>query len=471
MNEAPDELVVCNGIDGLTGRYAVAPASIASLAERARRLARAPVTPPDALRSHFTLAGLRRLGDLRRMGWAVVFPSGTPDMVRTALAPLLARRREQAGDRFKILEYDPHADTFRSWLRRHDVGPGDPNRDRVPLYLLLVGSPDVIPFEVQYLLDIEYAVGRIAFDTPAEYAAYAQSVVEYERAQMAIAGKEIVYWSPAHEYDVATNLSSEQLIQPLVHGDPAAPKFRPPAGAAGFRSTLFEREAAEKQRLIDVFHRPAHELPPAMIFTASHGVAWPRDHEKQMAAQGALLAQDWDLFDEVGPEHYVSASDIGNGARVHGLVAFLFACFGAGTPEWDSFNEDRRNPAERIASRSFVAALPRRLLAHPNGGALAVIGHVDRAWGFSIVQPGGRRRIGPFRMAVETILSGHPVGLATNDLSVRHAVLGAWLTQMLGGHDVPTDHELASAWIEHNDAQSYVLLGDPAARLSAAALG
>ena len=39
------------------------------------------------------------------------------------------------------------------------------------------------------------------------------------------------------------------------------------------------------------------------------------------------------------------------------------------------------------APKPFIAALPRRLLTHPNGSALAVIGHIDRAWGFSIQAP------------------------------------------------------------------------------------
>jgi hypothetical protein len=36
----------------------------------------------------------------------------------------------------------------------------------VPFYLLLVASPEEIPFEFQYLLDIYGDVGQLRFDDP-----------------------------------------------------------------------------------------------------------------------------------------------------------------------------------------------------------------------------------------------------------------------------------------------------------------
>ena len=88
-------------------------------------------------------------------------------------------------------------------------------------------------------------------------------------------------------------------------------------------------------------------------------------------------------------EHFLAAADVADDANVNGMVALLFACFGAGTPDADQFLMDlsQAGTAPPLAPKPFIAALPRRLLAHPNGSALAVIGHIDRAWGFSIQAP------------------------------------------------------------------------------------
>ena len=181
-----------------------------------------------------------------------------------------------------------------------------------------------------------------------------------------------------------------------------------------------------------------------------------------------LLAQDWAGFGQVSPAHYLTAAEVEAGANVGGLVAFLFACYGAGTPQTDNFLTERgRGPVE-VAPAPFVAALPQRLLSHPNGAALAVIGHVERAWGYSIKPTGAGTQIGPFRDFLARVLSGEPVGHATKNFSERYAVLSTALASALDetSKDVklPTQ-EIAATWVERNDAQNYVLLGDPAVRL------
>jgi hypothetical protein len=50
----------------------------------------------------------------------------------------------------------------------------------------------------------------------------------------------------------------------------------------------------------------------------------------------------------------------------------------------------------------------------------------------------------------------------------RYAVLSTALASLIdetGGEVKPSPQEIAATWVERNDAQNYVVLGDPAVRL------
>ena len=130
-------------------------------------------------------------------------------------------RRQQAGSRFKILEYRK-GELVRDWYRRHGVWVGNVDPEMVPFYLLIVGAPTEIPFEFQYLLGIEYAVGRLGFQQAEDYACYARSAVAYEEVVSPGTTREIVFWSTRDLGDAATNLSNSLLVKPLAYGTDAA---------------------------------------------------------------------------------------------------------------------------------------------------------------------------------------------------------------------------------------------------------
>src|SRR5207248_2772723 len=159
--------------------------------------------------------------------------------------------------------------------------------------------------------------------------------------------------------DPATQLSHDWLVTPLACGVRAhdgQPAEEAVAAKVGYGQRPFLGGEASKANLCELLHPPAGKRPPALLFTASHGLARP----------------------------------------------------------------------------PFVSRLPQRLLSHPRGAALAVIGHVDQGWGYSI-QPyervGGAVRplanvgpqLTPFRNLLDDILRGIPVGHATHDLSAKYA--------------------------------------------------
>lgn len=469
-----DDDICLNGINALTGEYLAPPLTPQEVCDRLTGAPRAEgiLGRLRGLVKKLTGGTIHALPldvdptDPAQAGWGVVFPTATPDEVRAGLRPLLERRAKQVGALYKELEYRP-GEGREPWLARYGAQGSDVEPSRVPYYLLLVGHPDTIPFEFQYELDVDYAVGRLCFDDPSDYAKYAAAVVDYEEGASVPVAKEVVYWGTRHAADLATQMSSDYLVTPLAEGEPAqgAVAARPPvAQKYGFATRVLKNAAATKANLLDVLNGRER---PALLFTASHGMGgWPKGDPRQFGAQGALLCQDWAGFGKVGPEHYLTAAELGAGTDFRGTVAFVFACYGAGCPRYDNFLGAPGSGPKELAERPFVSALAQRLLA---GGALAVIGHIDRAWGYSIKPQKVGPQLLPFRNLLGRVLGGEPIGHSTLDFSQRYATASVGLANQLAPHQpgakLPADPALVRLWVARNDAQNYAVLGDPAARL------
>ncbi|MBV7338267.1 hypothetical protein KFU94_60585 [Chloroflexi bacterium TSY] len=476
--------VVFNGVDGVTGNYLAEPMSLDELAQVIKG---EPINRDLIIQMKRTVANsaVPSFGlpfgidpsDIKQAGWAIIFHTEESDDVRKALQPLIDHRKNQIGDatRTKILDYR-RGEQWLEWLKRHGTTPGDVNPTIVPYYVLIVGNPTRIPFEFNYLFDIDYAVGRLSFDTADEYLRYAKSVVAYETNEQVPNDKTAVIFGTEHNGfppDHATELSTKHLVKPLA-GLPSRENGTTPLSVldqktVGFAKRVFTGDQATKANLSQVFRSPANTKPPAIVFTATHGIELPQDDPHQLATQGALLCQDWPRPKKMSSECFYAAADLPDDARVHGMITFHFACYGAGTPRQDNFPKKAGQPRKKLADKPFVAMLPKRLLTHPKGGALAVIGHVERAWGLSITgMDRNQQHVQPFSNTLGYLGTGMPVGYALKDFRDRAASLSMAVSQLLEqvrfGEQV-SDADLALAWLGRNDARNYIILGDPAVHL------
>jgi DNA/RNA endonuclease G (NUC1)/V8-like Glu-specific endopeptidase len=480
MSESDDRLLVFNGVNAATGEYLLPPLS----AEVISKIARGEKMDPKhlaELKWRYTYASKATLGvkagvdatKLEETGWGVIFPHNSPPAIRDALLPLLERRQSQAGKYYKEysgpLGYRPNESKL-DFLARNGAGPGPADPEKVPYYLLIVGDPEAVPFRFQYLLDVQYAVGRIWFDTVQAYANYAQSVVIAETRPLGLRRK-VVFFAPQNPGDEATALSSTELAAPLAADLVGKLKSgSPPWEAAGLIG-----ETATKPALTAML---GGANTPAVLFTASHGVGFPNGDPRQLRHQGALLCQEWPgpSWDKPIPEaQYFSADDLASSANPFGLIAFFFACYGAGTPRLDDFVHQaflETRPA--LAPQAFLAGLPRQLLCHTKGGALAVVGHVDRAWGYSFHWEKAGRQLAVFESTLKQLLDGYPVGAALEFFNERYSELSTSLSDELEeikygkAADV---YALAGLWTANNDSRSYVVIGDPAVRVAVPAPG
>ena len=469
------EQLCFNGIDGETGKYAQAPLTPQQIIER---LQNKPVDHSHnkdlekRVRSSETGYGLmegRNPTVLAEAGWGIIFTRDTNPAIREALSELLDYRRALATsiDSRRYQEFSgvrayrkgESKPDFLERLQAGVSGPVDP--DRMPYYLLLVGDPNAIPYSFQYQLDVQHAVGRICFDKLEDYANYARSVVAAEQ-QRITRGRRASFFGVRNPDDQSTELSCDHLIQPL-----AATIAQE---QSQWQIDAIIKEQATKSRLQQLLGGPE---TPSLLFTASHGMAFPQESARQRWHQGALLCQNWagplQHHGRINEELYLAADDIEATARLLGLIVFNFACYSAGTPEWDEFSHLSERGKTLITPRGFVARLPQRLLSHPQGGALAVVGHVDRAWGYSFSWNRAGQQLQTFQSTLKRLLEGHPIGSAMEFFNQRYAELAADLNyeqkEIQEGGKIP-GMDLLGVWTATHDARNYMILGDPAIRLA-----
>jgi hypothetical protein len=125
-----------------------------------------------------------------------------------------------------------------------------------------------------------------------------------------------------------------------------------------------------------------------------------------------------------------------------------------------------------------VAQLPQALLRQ---GALAIFGHVDRAWTSAFrsrlersapaVARVASAQVQAFDDLLRRLMDGKRLGYATDQFNAQQGAVAVELSDLLAQADRSSDTfaltlAISQAWVVRNDLRNYAVLGDPAVRLA-----
>lgn len=432
--------------------------------------------------------------DLMHQRWGVVAPEGKAgDLVLDAVAPLIRQREHEQGADARIYRVTPGMSARDAVRWRNDIYRAEdvPEAER-PRYLMVLGDLHHVSLELQQVMAHSAFVGRVhAGDASGEpdadgYAAYAAKAVMHvravENAGQARTPRLLLY--VANDGTMATTVGRAQLVEPCR----AALEKRAGADAAMRDVARLISNAPGDGSPPGALLRAAETPGPAILLSVTHGQGAPPggwgSAARQRAEQGALLLGDGTILD---------AATLRGRRFLPGGMWFCLACFGAGTPQqsvfhaWLSSLVSHGVPkgilAPVLASlpgpddpRPFLSAMPQAALANPHG-PLAMVGHVDLAWTYSFSDPRSMTRSIPSRIlsVLDAWLRRARAGVALDALmrfyrEANDGLMAGYQAQAdahVDGLPDPTDPlERAQLWMLRNDLRGYVLLGDPAARVS-----
>ena len=273
----------------------------------------------------------------------------------------------------------------------------------MPYYLLIVGDPETIPFRFQYQLDVQYGVGRIHFDTVEEYARYARS---------ASCEAETTGLKQPRSAACSSASATAATKRPSSAPTNSSGRLAGDAGGRGPRVGTADHPGGGGNQGRSSPPCSAGRETPAFLFTASHGMGFPKDHPLRQLPTGRLALPGLARSGGVGKTHpagllLLPATTSPPMARAHGLIAFHFACYGAGTPKLDDFAHQAIE-----TGRNRSACLPGRLPAAAAGASQRRSpGHhrsCRRAWGYSFVWSRAGQQLEAFQSTLDALLSGPP---------------------------------------------------------------
>ena len=403
-------------------------------------------------------------GNPREAGWSFLISSTDPQRIEIQdIIKPLALHRAMKDPESPLLYNCESPDEWLDWLNDNYYALQLKGK-QVPQYVLIVGSPEQIPFHFQSVLNTSAKVGRIDLDSLDDLKNYVDKIIRIEKTADPLVTREVILFAPDAGPEDPTYFSQKYMAKPL------AEHIQDQLGLSSY--TMLGPDATKKNLLASLLAKK-----PALIYTASHGLGAINDSfEIQKQYNGAICCQH---LGQLNLDALFSAKDVPfDQPFLEGAVFFQFACFGYGTPAESDYAHWLDGVPKKYTDRDFVAALPKRLLAHPRG-PIAFIGHLDTAFLHSFADPREpnilerwHTRIAPFVRAVDELLGVQPSGLAMQDMNHKYSACNALITNTYDRErrgKLMWTRELKASfldnWITRSDAQNYMIFGDPGVSL------
>jgi hypothetical protein len=376
-------------------------------------------------------------------------------------APIQALRKERGNAPiFRYREgWDQRFRLLRNYAEQIDVAIGQSPlgvaRECISYYLLICGSPDQVPWELQYVLNAHYAVGRLHLLGPA-LENYVNALSSDWKASGADIRKALV-WAVNQGGDDITSLMHD-LIAATIYD-----KLSHDTDLSGGVKFLDGVGAATAAALA----KGLSNSKPAVVVTTSHGQTYPLDNVATLAYQlGSLVDQNYTS---------VQVSDLLHDWQPAGAIWYAHACCSAGASAQTTFAglTEEGSEVDRVLKGvaqvgNKVAPLPTALLGAASP-LRAFIGHIEPTFDWTLRNPDTNQSLtSSLQDALyNELYQPSPVGFAFRRWYDRLASLFAAYDQeiLAFGQGSNTRAAMLKDLLAARDVQSTVLLGDPTATL------
>ncbi len=417
----------------------------------------APPVPVDA--SDWTL---------ENVGWGVLLPENPALSVAeraTAVdAPEPIRRlvEHRSGvvlrwpkdlSKDKLRRYEADGSVRDPLIVSTDFGVGV---GKIPKYLLMYGSPEELPWTLQYRLAVTRYVGRLDLEDKALDNYVTALIGGWEASAASV--HDAVVWSVDHGDSDITHLMRGAIgyrIHAALRAD----------ADIGNRAIFLDghQGTVTGAELIEALEASS----PGLVVTTSHGMTGPLNDVPKMAAQLGMLVD--------GQHQLLDQEKLLEDWSPDGAIWYAHACCSAGSDEKTAY-EGLVAPGSHAAEilhgvaqvGAMVAPLPKALLG-ASKPLRAFVGHVEPTFDWTLKEPqtGQIRTDALIKALYNRLYQPYPIGRTFEECHRQGPMLGMIHKQSKSDFNMGQDRleEALAARLVAQDLESLVILGDPTAIL------